>query len=71
MVCAELKIEISVYFVTSVFSFILNIVSTNQYHENENKHMNTDAFDLQNIKRVVGQSFYVLTLIYLFFNFSS
>ena len=54
MICVELKIKISVYIVTSVFSFILIITSTNQYHEN--KQVGTDAFDLQEIERV-GQSF--------------
>ena len=48
----------SVYFVTSVFRFILNIVSTN-----ENYQMNTDAFGLQEIKRV-GQSFYFFDIFY-------
>ena len=40
-----------------MFSFISNIVSTNLLHENVNKQMDTDAFDLQDIVRV-GQSFY-------------
>ena len=30
-----------------LFSFILNIVSTNLKLENENKQMNTETFDLQ------------------------
>ena len=64
----KVEIKVSVYFVTSVFSFILNIVSTNLYHENENKQTDTNIFDLQEIKRV-GQSFHVLT--FLFFNHSS
>ena len=43
--------KISVYFVTIiVFSVILNIVTTNLQHENENKQMTTYAFDLQKIK---------------------
>ena len=54
MICAKLKIKISVYFVCSV-CFILNI----EMHDYENKQMGTDAFDLQEIKRV-GQYFYVL-----------
>ena len=64
MIYVKLKIKITVYFVTSVFSFILKIVSTNLWHENESKLIDTDAFDLQEIKRV-GQSFYVLTLFIL------
>ena len=63
MTCAKLKIKISVYFVTSVFSFSLNIVSTNLWHENENKQTNTGEFDLQEIKRD-GQYFNVLTFFY-------
>ena len=50
MICARLKIKTSVYFVTSLFNFILNIVSTNLQHENENKQMDTDEFDIQEIK---------------------
>ena len=38
------------------------------FHENENKQMDIDAFDLQEIKRA-GQSLYVLT--FLFFQPSS
>ena len=51
MICAKLKVKISVYFVIRVFSFILNIVSTNTWHENENKHMDTNTFDFQKIKK--------------------
>ena len=50
MISAKLKIKISVYFVTSVFSFILNIASTNLQYENENKQMDMDVFDHQEIK---------------------
>ena len=32
------------YFVTSVFIYILNIVSTNLYLENQNKQIDLDAF---------------------------
>ena len=57
--------KISVYFVTSVFSFTLNIYRVNKSLA---KQMDIDAFDLQEIKQV-GQSFYVLA--FLFFNHSS
>lgn len=56
-----LKIRISIYFIKSVFIFILNIVSINLYHENE--LMNTDAFYLQEIKR--GNSLAPDIVIYL------
>ena len=58
MICANLKVKMSVYFVLSVFSFYLRYCF-NRY-QNQNKQMNTDAFELQEIKRV-EQSFYVLT----------
>ena len=32
-VCANLKVKISVYFVTSMFCFILNTVQQNQIHD--------------------------------------
>ena len=57
MICTKWKIIISVYFVKKVVCFILNIVSTNLYHENENKLTDT-AFDLQEIK-IMGQSLYI------------
>ena len=38
--------KITVYFVTRVVSLILNISSTNQQYENENKQKDTTAFDL-------------------------
>ena len=47
MVCAMLNIKISVYFVRCVFSFILNIAATDLQHGNENKQMDTVAFDPQ------------------------
>ena len=56
------KIKLSVDFETSVLSCILNIVSTSLQHGNKN--MDTDAFDLQEIKGV-GQSLYVLTFFIL------
>ena len=50
MLCTQMRIKITVYIVTSVFSFILNCVSTNLLHENEIKEVGTDAFHLQEIK---------------------
>ena len=46
-----------------MFSFILDIVSTNLQHENENKKMDTGALDLHEIKRV-DQILYVQTFYY-------
>ena len=60
-VCVKLKVKISLYFVTNVFSFILNIVPTNQWHEN--KVMDTNAFDFQEIK-IVGQPFLFFDIVY-------
>ena len=57
--------KISVYFVTSVFSFSLN---NYRFNKSLAKQMYTDTFDLQKIKPV-GQSFYVLS--FLFFNHNS
>ena len=69
MICAKFRIKI---FVTSVFMFILNIVSTNLQHGN--KQMDIDAFELQEIKSgaVILKVFNSLILavvivIYLFF----
>ena len=45
MICAKLKIKISVYFCNKC-SLMLNIVSSNLY-DHENKHINTYAFDLE------------------------
>ena len=42
MIGAQMNIKISVYFVTIVYSFIFNIVSTNLW--NENKYMDTQEF---------------------------
>ena len=64
MVCENLKIKITVYFITCVHRSILNIVSTKLYHENINKKKDRDAYYLQNIKRV-WQSFYILTVFIL------
>ena len=52
IICAKLKVKVSVYFVTRMFSFILNIVSTKPKHKNENRKIDFDAFYLQEIKRV-------------------
>ena len=50
MICAKLKIELYGYFVTSVFSFILNIASKQLWHENI--QTDTNAFDFQEIESV-------------------
>ena len=39
-------------FCNSVFSFILNIILTNLNQENDNKHMDTNVIDFQEIKGV-------------------
>ena len=49
---AKMKVKISVYFVTILFSFILNIVSTKPTLKNENRKIDFDEFGLQEIKRV-------------------
>ena len=46
-VYVKLKVKVSIYFVTSMFSFILNTVSTKLLHKNENRRIGFDAFDLQ------------------------
>ena len=56
IICAKLKVKLSVYFVPSMFSFIANIVSTKPKNKNENRKIDFDEFYLQEIKRV-GQSF--------------
>ena len=61
VICTKLKVKVSVYFITSMFIFILNIVSTKPKHKNKNRKIDFDAFYLQEIKRV-GQSFYILTI---------
>ena len=66
MIWAQLKVKVSVYFVTSMFSFILNIVSTKQKHKKYNRNIDSVAFYLQEIKKV-GQSFYILTIFILYF----
>ena len=65
--CKELKLRYMtfVYFVTSVFSVILNIVTTKLLHINKNTIRLTyfDAFDFQQIKKL-GQSLYNLTFLF-------
>ena len=39
IVCAKLKVKVSVYFVTFLFIFILNIVSTKLWHKIEYRHI--------------------------------
>ena len=58
MVCEKLKFKITVYFVTSVHTMVLNIVSSKLLHENINKHKNRGGTIIYNIKRV-KQSFYI------------
>ena len=65
MMCAEMKIKISVYFVKKGVWFHFKEICSMKM---ENKQMDTDAFDFQEIIRV-GQSFYILT--FLFFNLST
>ena len=60
----KLKVKIPVYFVTNMFSFMLNIVSTKPKQKYENGKIDFDSFYLQEIKRV-GQSFYILTIFIL------
>ena len=54
----ESYFKVSVYFVASVFSLALNIVSTVALIWNRQDWF-FDAFDLQEITRV-GQSFYIM-----------
>ena len=61
MACAKKIVNVLLYFVTNMFSFILNIVSTKLLQKNENRLIDFDAFDLQEIKRV-GQPFYIFIL---------
>ena len=63
MFCAKLKINL--YIFISVFSFILNIVSTNFKYENECKQMDTDAFARQEII-CLGSLFFVLMFFILY-----
>ena len=46
----NVKVPDSVYFVTSVFMFILNIISIKLQQKTENRRINFDAFDLQENK---------------------
>ena len=55
IICTKLKVKISVYFVTNIFSFILNIILTKPKHKTENRKIDFDAFYLREIKGV-GQS---------------
>ena len=63
IICAKLKVKVSVYFVTCLDSS-LNIVSIKPKHKNENKKIDFDVFYLQKIKRV-GECFYTLTIFIL------
>ena len=47
IVSAKLSINVFVYIVISVFSFILNFVLTKLLHNNENRRIEYDAVDLQ------------------------
>ena len=60
IIYTKLTVKVSVYFVTSMFSFILNIVSKKPKHKNDNRKIDFDTFYLQEIK-TVGQSFNILT----------
>ena len=51
IICANLKVKISVCFAINMFSFILNIVSTKPKHKHENRKIDFDAFYLQEIKK--------------------
>ena len=44
---AKLKIKVSVYFVTRMFSFIFNIVSTQIKHKNENRRIDFDTLNFR------------------------
>ena len=46
----NVKVPDSVYFVTSVFMFILNIISIKLQQKTENRRINFDAFELQGNK---------------------
>ena len=58
------KVEITKYFITSAFNFIINIISTNLKYKYVNNHKNREAFDIQEIKRV-GQDLYISTFLIL------
>ena len=51
IICAKLKVKVFVYFMTSMFSFILNIVSTKPKQKMKNRKIDFDAFYLQEIKK--------------------
>ena len=51
-----MKVKIFVYFVTNVFRFILDIVSTKLWHNNENRHIDFYAYDFQELKKVMQSS---------------
>ena len=51
IICAKLKVKVSVNFVINMFNFILNIVSTKPNHKNDNRKIDFEAFYLQEIKR--------------------
>ena len=56
MICAKMKIKMSIY--SAMFNvFSLNITETNLQHEYGNKLMNTDTFDLLEIKKELGSLF--------------
>ena len=46
-ICAKLKVKISIYFVTNMFSFILHSDKTDK---NETRKIDFDEFYLQEIK---------------------
>ena len=57
-----LEVKLYIYFVTSVFNFILNIVSSKLKHKNENRWNDFDAFDHQEISIFIFWDFYSLIL---------
>ena len=63
IVSTKLKVKVSVYLVTDVFSFIFSLVSTKLQHKNENRRSDFDAFAFQEIKKV-GLSFYFFDKFY-------
>ena len=61
IICAKLKV--SVYFATSMFNFILNVVSTNLKHEMKLlDELIFNAFDLKEVNS--GTLFYILTFFF-------
>ena len=68
MIVTDLKMKVFIYLVTSENNLILNISLTNLKYKNEDKQKDTDAYDLQKIKKEcpcapVVQYFYVLTFL--------